>query len=389
MLTKLEHGTKFEAWEVSARQEDVLSANDALERYFPARAVEIHSSKMTDARFLKELASHIHKLSVEVSVQQSMETVQKARKDVEESRQAKHPRLVTEWLFSILQVKGQHSQSKSVTKRTHDDLNFFEAQFPFRRSSILQSIKVALQLAVFNSPLGEQKHKHYKQFMLCFLSQLSLRLLPTQQPLEYLHVLRAKLARRAAKLQLIMADSTMPNFVGDIFMHAVTQISESMNKQWDIVQARDDAHVPCLSMGNGDKAVQLVKSGAQLEILCRQASDEVKQLPGHFTPSFSTPLILPPDKLPDPLIFNTTGEQLVEHLAVFEVWVVNNLQAWLNITTPADTSCQHLKALIDRYWNSARATFSPFAELMSGVLLAILSSGWPSTRWRPSSVRCC
>ena len=349
---------------MSAKQEDVLAADNALIRQFPARAVEVSNTLMSNSSFLKELCSHINKLSVEVYVPEAMEVVQKARKDIEESRETKHPRLVTEWLFSVLSSTGHATETKAVFKRTHDDVLFRDALAPWRRSSVYQSIKVALQLALFNCPLGDPSHTIYKQLMLYFLSQVSLRLLPTQQPLEYLHVIRAKLARRAAKLTC-----EMPFFLEEVFKQATSKISADMNKQWSVVQAREAVQIASLPMANNDLNVHLRKSHIQLQKVLVQATDETQHFGEMFQPACSTSFKLNPEVLPFPSMFEKTGGELIERLVVFEAWVQKNLPTWLEVTAPSAFMCEELKALIDRHWNSARSVYSPYAELMSTVLL--------------------
>ncbi|KAJ9661684.1 hypothetical protein H2198_001860 [Neophaeococcomyces mojaviensis] len=366
LLTKLETGTKFEVWEVSAKQEDVLLANDALIREFPGRSVEVPTSVMNDRKFVQELGSHLHKLSVESYIPESMEKIQKARQHIEENRQAEHPRLVTEWLFTVLASQGSPSATKGIVKRTHDDVNFLDAEKPWRRSSMLLCCKVAIQLAMLNSPLGDLSHKHYKQFMLCFLSHLSIQLVDSPLSMDYLHVMRAKLARRAAKL-----GSNMPKFVENICRAAITKISAAVNEQWADVQRREVIQTPSIPTRNSDHTIQLRTSHEQILQFQQQATDEFKQTNEAFIPTASKPFELKPDRLPRPSIFDGTADQLLETLPVFQSWVEKHLEAWRSCSVLDPVSCQELQILIDRFWNAARSCLSPYAELMSGALLTV------------------
>lgn len=368
LLTKLDHATKFEMWEVTARQEVVLSTKDALIRDFPGRAIEIPALQMSDRSFLQELSAYIFKLAVEVVVSESMEHVRKGGRIIEESRQSNHPRLVSEWLFDVvLASHGNQVITKTIRKRTHDDVSFRDTLLPFRRSAILSSAKVALQLAISNSALADPKNTHYKQFVLYFLCCLITPLLRCDPPLHYLHVLRSKIARRAAKLP----SPEMPSFLDDIFKSTILSLTNAANTKLEAIHRQDSKLLPLIKDLDQYPGMLQHPRNAFLDQIDANFKDDFKQHLKDFKPKVSTPIVLPSEELPDPIIFNATGEMLLETIVVFERWVEHNLRQWAADNRPSTSACLELKVLIDRFWSSSRACVAPYAELTSIVLLTV------------------
>lgn len=132
----------------------MLAAKDSLIRQFPALAIDIPVSTVHRPDFIANLATQLSLLAKECFVPESMEKAYKAGTEVEESRQSRHPRLVTEWLFTALLCYGRPCKTESIKKRDRDEVNWNKAFMPWRRSPVWSSMRAALQLVIHNSPLA-------------------------------------------------------------------------------------------------------------------------------------------------------------------------------------------------------------------------------------------
>lgn len=369
-ITKQNSLMKFECWEVSAKQEDVLSTKDALIREYPARAVQVPCDVVLEKCFLQELVKYLYGLAVDTSVPISMEKVYKGGSQIEESRQSNHPRLVTEWLFTLLASYGTPCQTEAVRKRTHDDVQFQRALHPWRRSPMWSCMKVALQLMILNSPLKHYEHNHYKNFMLYFLADLSMRLFEHQPDWDYLHIIRTKIARRAAKI-----GTNMPDFVVRRSTQVVQRISVHMKAQWKEVQTRDNVETPAIEQQNFDLDILLTRSGPQLFKIYQEALDDFKQVSSCDEPSSATVYRLSFSQTGLPLFcqpLNCEEGQQLEIIVAVQDWIDNRLKHWMEKTDASSIACTELKSLMNTYWGHGHRCFWQYADLMSGVLLRLM-----------------
>ncbi|EXJ94001.1 hypothetical protein A1O1_02394 [Capronia coronata CBS 617.96] len=358
-------GTIFECFEVLPKTDAVLAAKDALIRQFPARAVFVPVETMQNASFVQELGTAIHKLSVE-ELRLAMETTTKAKNTVVENRQSAHPRAVSEWLFGVLSSYGQATSSPTISKRVHDDVCWTNSSKPpWRRSGIWLSARVALQIALHNSDLAGEERSHYKNFMLFFLSRLATTISAVNMSPDTLHVLRVKLARRNAKL-----GSGTFAFVQESVRATLSRLGQSMQLQWKEVTERDNLTLPKvpvrdlsaqLAMKNSQSAVRHVWARSQQSFTYPQTT---------FAPHVSVRIMLDDTQLPDPSMFDKSGDKLVA-LVAFEQWVRCHLSNWMRRSHPQSSSCQLLSSLMRNYRKCAAAKYKGHPQSVSLMLLTL------------------
>lgn len=339
--------------------------------------MQISASKLLESAFLRRLAGHIHKLSEEAYVPETMEHVKKGSVKIEEFRQSAHPRLVTEWLFTLLSSKGSPANVGAIQKRTHDEVNFRSAKLPWRRSPLLSAIKVALQLAIQKSALRHETHKHYKQFILCFVSDVARNLLPTGLGMESLHVIRAKIGKRACKITL--RGIILSNFLVRAFKHdCMEEIDKQMKGLWSAVGKKEEDKLPDVPTGKQDCLIDMPRARRLLSQLQQGLSGVPVEATNSFVPALSAQFTISAkagtlhvNGLPGLNIFDSQPDRMLEILVQFEDWIAEFLPSW-EIQRPCDSSlCVHLKSLIDKYWSAARSTFAGIPPLMSGALLTV------------------
>lgn len=157
-----------------------------------------------------------------------------------------------------------------------------------------------------------------------------------------------------------------------------------MEAQWSL--AKQDRRVPIVSVGPYNLDVKLPKIGAYVHELLRETLSSSSQLSPSTRPDLSVAFSLDRSELPDPSIFdynykaqgsdNASVRKRKEVLIVFQSWVSENLEFWLDNTRPCVDLCTRSKTLIEEFWRASRASYSAYAELMSGVLITIFELGW-------------
>ncbi|KIX09666.1 uncharacterized protein Z518_00747 [Rhinocladiella mackenziei CBS 650.93] len=357
-------GAIFECFEVLPKTDAVLAAKDALLRQFPARAVFVTRDKLNDTSFIHELGTAIHKLSVE-PLRLAMETTKKARNNVSEERQSAHPRAVTEWLFGLLSSMGKATASPIITKRTHDDVCWKDANLPWRRSGLWLCARVAIQVALFNSDLVVEDHSHYKNFMLFLLSRLATEISMTDMLPDVLHVLRVKLARRNAKLGVATF-----GFVQTAVREALHHIDETMRSLWKEVTERDNISIPRVPVREVTDKLALKHSHAALQNIWQRAQKRFTYSQAIFIPPSFPRIPLLRDQLPRPQIFEQRAD-LLFNLVDFELWVEENLETWLQSHTTSSSSCSPLVELIQTYHAKAESKYDGHPERMSVMFLTM------------------
>ena len=187
--------------EASPRAADVLAAQGSLEWDFPSRAVVIPPATYENNEFQASIAEFLEKASLE-PVKQYAAVALKAGSQAYESRDTASPAIIGQLLMAIFEAVGRKHTPKLTRKRVRDEVCWSDgAENPWRRSATWLVLRVAIQRWLC-SQLGSQGVIHYKFFMCFFMSSLCNRFCSEESfPAERLTFLRAKLARRIAKIE--------------------------------------------------------------------------------------------------------------------------------------------------------------------------------------------
>ncbi|KAK1673834.1 hypothetical protein BDP55DRAFT_705373 [Colletotrichum godetiae] len=110
----------FEAFEASAKNENVLATKSALLRDFPGIAVAIPFTIFADHHFQSSLATFIEQPSLEI-VKDFAAHAFKAGTNIFEYRNIGDSSIITSFLMAILEENGQRIAPVLLRKRVHDD----------------------------------------------------------------------------------------------------------------------------------------------------------------------------------------------------------------------------------------------------------------------------
>ena len=192
----------FEAFEASPLSEKVLAAKSALQWDFPDFAVAIPYAEFMKSAFQEALADFLEQASTE-SIKRFAATTNKAGSCVYESRETVDPSLITHMLMTLLEAMGHQIQLSLVRKRVRDEVSWADgAENPWRRCAYWLVIRVGIHRHLCECHGQEVGKLHYK-FVLCvLLAGLLDDATDNNVNTELLMTLRAKLARRLAKLTI-------------------------------------------------------------------------------------------------------------------------------------------------------------------------------------------
>ncbi|KAL2878922.1 hypothetical protein SGCOL_005890 [Colletotrichum sp. CLE4] len=158
----------FEAFEASAKDENVLATKSALLRDFPGIAVAIPFTIFADHHFQSSLATFIEQPSLEI-VKDFAAHAFKAGTNIFEYRNTGDPAIITSFLMAILEEYGQRIAPVLLRKRVHDDVCWDRAKKPWRRLPYYLILRVCIERYLCVSLNPEQGRLEYKFFM-CVLS---------------------------------------------------------------------------------------------------------------------------------------------------------------------------------------------------------------------------
>ncbi|KAH0566486.1 hypothetical protein GP486_000104 [Trichoglossum hirsutum] len=190
----------FEAFEASPSSENVLAAENAIQWDFPGRAAEIPLHEFLSGSFQESLTDFLEKASME-SLDRFAARSNKAKASVVEVRDTNDPALVTQFLMPLLEAVGSSVDVPRIRKRVRDDVNMRSAEIPWRRLPLWLVLRVAAQRQLCLT-LGDETGRACYKFLIATVLAELLRDCPSQLAPELTMMLKAKLCRRLAKLEM-------------------------------------------------------------------------------------------------------------------------------------------------------------------------------------------
>ncbi|KAK7613359.1 hypothetical protein JOL62DRAFT_596589 [Phyllosticta paracitricarpa] len=265
----------FEAFEASPRSEDVLAAPDALQWDFPGATVVIPYAEFSEESFQEGLAYFLQQSSTQ-ALKQFAARARKSGSAVVEIRDTTDPAIITHMLMTLLESYGVRTNAPVLRKRVRDDVCWSDgAEMPWRRCPDWLVLRVGLARYLCNTHGGEVGRARYK-FLMCLVLSNLLRDSVGVVSVQLLHNLRAKLARRLAKLETqriscsVAAVAVYESFFsvfGPLFHESLQKASEHMESEWAAFKRKTQRTVRPLPhrADTTNLFLNLPKSGAYLE----------------------------------------------------------------------------------------------------------------------------
>ncbi|GKT60908.1 hypothetical protein ColTof3_08247 [Colletotrichum tofieldiae] len=191
----------FEAFEASAKNENVLAAKCALVWDFPGIAVAVPYTTFAHQDFQLSLANFIEQASLE-TVKDFAAYAFKAGATVFEYRNTGDPSIITSLLMAILEENGRRIAPQLLRKRVRDDVCWDHAKKPWRRLPYYLVLRVAIQRYLAFALGHEQGRLEYKFFITVVLATFLDDSPAHRIAMERTHFLKKKICRRLVKLDL-------------------------------------------------------------------------------------------------------------------------------------------------------------------------------------------
>ncbi|KAE8371457.1 hypothetical protein BDV26DRAFT_298782 [Aspergillus bertholletiae] len=367
LMTRVDEAVHVESWELSPRNEAVITTVGRLKRQFPGATLSLDLATFNEPNLQRTIAETLAKLSHQ-SARGTMSRVKKKRKEHDEDRDTIHPKMVTEFFTAFLRPMCREVEAPQIQKHTREEVMWLNSRFPWRRSALWLLIRVVLQLAFHRSSQSHMASESlYKQFMVYFMSSI-LAVSRESMPSEYLYAMSAKIGRRLHKLDLHHEPLRFRSV-----QDSLAAASQTLQNRWDHAtgQNRSRNDLPSLARLNFSKDIYCTLTGLDRYL---EEANERGQRDGVSSVDFqpeSHLLIYRSADLPGRPDISNNGYE-VYNLAAFEDWVVTSLDGWLTSNMHEDSTCGQLADLITWYHTAASALYSSNPEAMSIMFLTIL-----------------
>ncbi|KAM0209221.1 hypothetical protein ACHAQI_006585 [Fusarium lateritium] len=191
----------FEAFETSARNEDVLATDNALQWDFPGCAVAVPLQTYRDDGFISTLANFLDNASRESLADFSAHAL-KAGTSMPEYRNTSEPALVSSMLMAILQQNGRRLAPTLLQKMVRDDVCWKNAEKPWKRLPYWLVLRVAISRYLSQRLGGEIGRLEYKFLLAHLFSEFLTHIQRSGIRIDRLDFLKKKICRRLVKLDV-------------------------------------------------------------------------------------------------------------------------------------------------------------------------------------------
>jgi hypothetical protein len=374
----------FEAFELSALNEKVMTTAGRLDRTFPRSTVLIDIETFRNADFLTTLSSTLAKMSIQ-AVPGMQPQSQKSDQKHDELRDSTHPGIVTELLFAgFLRALGASSSATTIVKHSREEVLWKNAKDPWKRSPMWLLIRVTMQLTL--SRHGPDGIAIYKECMVFIHSAVLKQALAHSISSDRLSCMNAKIIRR---LQKLSSQAAALRHTRRAIQDVLAESHRVLLQRMDASQGTKDLVLSGLASldFNKDSFVSLPHLDEYiLSLQARTPTDRTFS----FTPT-SRLMVYDSAQLPNltntPLL--TDAEYGIHNLFGFEKWVRDNLTNWitreLSISTTGD-QCAQLETLMKQYYAHATRMYGSNPEGLSTMFL-ILMELWIACD--KAAVACC
>ncbi|KXT10875.1 hypothetical protein AC579_8995 [Pseudocercospora musae] len=366
LITKKEDKLIFEVFELSPRNEDVIATKGRLIRTFPANAVALNGSLLDQTDFPSMIA-HTLSTMCRQTVREMQPRSKKAQKTHEEDRDTNSPAMVSELFLGVLRGIGEAYPASSVMKKTREEVLYYNAKAPWRRSPMWLLIRVTLQLVLTRAAGGS--YNLYKLVMLSIMGNIVRAAKAT--PVDKLYIMNAKIERRLQKLSQMPLDVVGRAIIKDV-SSIVRESARAITQTWHRQQTLDarDLNLASLTTLNfdSDGVTSIPKLEKYLEQLkARQHSTS----PCNFVPS-SGLIKSSVDDFPHLPTSNARDSYYASAcLQSFEQWVARHLQHFMDNNERPD-ACERLDELLSRYHDLSCAYYpADNPEAKSNMILVI------------------
>ncbi|KAJ5168683.1 uncharacterized protein N7482_004277 [Penicillium canariense] len=365
LFSRYKDAVHVETFELSPRNEPVITTMGRLIRTFPGPAIAMDLDTFNEPGLQKTLAETLARMSHQ-SVPGTKPIVTKAKQTHDEDRDTTHPKMVTEFLMAALHPRCSGIDTLQIQKKTREEVMWHDSRSPWRRSALWLFIRVSLQL-VFRRLSGEEwTNRLYKQFMVYFMGSLLQASLKTMSS-EEIYLMNAKIARRLLKLELPEEPGWFPSI-----QRILSQATHTVENRWTDIMDKNQCNHDMLSLAdldfNLDAHCAFPKLDQYIEGFRNRESSRSTAIAFQPQPQL---LKYPSSNLPTSPDSSGSDNQAY-NLAAFEEWVALHLDAWMEHHEREQLTCRQLGRLITDYYHAASLLYKSNPEASSVMFLTLL-----------------
>lgn len=282
----------FEVFEASPSSKHVLATENALQWDFPGRAVGIPFDEFLKESFQDSLASFLEQASTE-SLSRFVARSKKAEAYVVEARGTTDPALIVQMLMPLLEAIGSSVEVPRLRKRVRDDVNFHNSELPWRRLPFWLVLRVAIQRQLCLD-LGTKYGLICYKFLICIVLAQLLEHSASQLSPEMTVILRAKLCRRLAKLEMdkarVYRDSAVHNHFFDsinkMLKRIIKDTTDKIESAWANFKTNITRSIPLLPTYADEKDLNLTlpnSRGYLCNLLALESNQQRKPTSVHIS----------------------------------------------------------------------------------------------------------
>jgi len=188
----------------------------------------------------------------------------KAKTSVVEARDTTDPAIVTQMLMPLLEAVGSSIDVPRLRKRVRDDVNIQDAKSPWRRQPLWLILRVATQRQLCLT-LGNATGRACYKFLICTVLAQLLEDCVGQLAPELTMMLKAKLSRRLAKLEMDKTQTYSPfavykqlfDSMGPLFKGIMEKATEQVELAWASFRRTTTRSIPTLPPHADEQALHL------------------------------------------------------------------------------------------------------------------------------------
>ncbi|KAI5460281.1 hypothetical protein BGZ63DRAFT_454593 [Mariannaea sp. PMI_226] len=233
--TVLGRSVIFEAFEASARNEDILAAENALQWTFPGCAVAVPESTFLDPGFISNVSTFLDSASRE-SIKEFSAHALKAGASLIENRNTPEPSLITSMLMALLQENGRRIAPTLLEKMVRDDVCWRDASTPWRRLPYWLILRVAICRYLCLRHGAAAGRAEYKFFITHLLGNFLSDIERSISSIDNLDHLRKKISRRIVKLETDVTTETKLRF-RYLFTHLEPTLKQNIETASSFIEA--------------------------------------------------------------------------------------------------------------------------------------------------------
>jgi hypothetical protein len=219
----------------------------------------------------------------------------KANASVIETRDTTDPALITQMLMPLLEAVGSSVDVPRLRKRVRDDVNIQKTELPWRRLPFWLVLRVAIQRQLCLA-LGDDTGRACYKFLICTILAQLLEDCAGQLAPELIMMLKAKLCRRLAKLEMDRARVHSASAVykllfastGLIVKEVIGRATKHVESAWANFKTTITRPIPKLPRRADEQALHLSlpSSGKHLHDLLTLPNAQRRQLASLHVPPF-------------------------------------------------------------------------------------------------------